>query len=462
MVGQGPPYEDRSVTDSTTSKPTRTHEFRDPVHAFVHMNSQERAVVDSEPVQRLRYVHQLALTFLVYPGAHHTRFEHVLGTMELADRVFATVAEPAHVSRLPDGFLPPAGELAWWRQTLRMAALCHDLGHLPFSHAAEKLLLSGGRTHERLTWRQIHGEELCELWRRFDPPLDPEIVAKISLGPEEASLAAGREVPFTPWERLLSEIIVGDAFGVDRMDYLLRDSHYTGVGNGRFDHYRLIESMRILPASESNASRSPGDRSDAPLSLGIVSGGLRSAEALALARYFMYSQVYHHPVRRAYNLHLQEFLREWGGGGEVREETDWLALTDSEVLAAMRATLKDASHPARDSAERILRRRHFRVLYELNPLDDAKNPRLIEEVYALAIARFGRNATLMDRSTRAARCADFPILARDGRILQSCEVSEVMKTLVPEAKFGYVFLAPERLADGREWLRGALPRLLAG
>lgn len=431
----------------------RTHEFRDPVHAFIHMNSQERAVVDSEAVQRLRYVHQLALTFLVYPGARHTRFEHVLGTMELADRAFATVTDPAHTQHLPDGFLPPPKELARWRQSLRMAALCHDLGHLPFSHAAEKMLLSGGRTHERLTWKQIHGEELCELWKRFDPTLDPEIVGKIALGPEETSRAAGREIVFTPWERLLSELIVGDAFGVDRMDYLLRDSHHTGVGNGRFDHYRLIETMRILPA---------WGAAGAPLALGIVSGGLRSAEALALARYFMYSQVYHHPVRRVYNLHLQEFLREWGGGGEVREETDWLGLTDSEVLSAMRAALRDPAHPAHDSAERILRRKHFRVLYELNPLDDAKNPRLIEEVYELACARFGRQAVLMDRAVGAARCADFPILSRDGRILQSWEVSEVMKTLVPEAIFGYVFLAPERLAEGREWLRDALPKLLAG
>lgn len=441
------------MIDDKPASVGRTHEFRDPVHAFIHMNSQERAVVDSEAVQRLRYVHQLALTFLVYPGARHTRFEHVLGTMELADRAFATVTDPAHTQHLPEGFLPPPKELTWWRQSLRMAALCHDLGHLPFSHAAEKMLLSGGRTHERLTWKQIHGEELCALWKRFDPPLDPEIVGKIALGPEETARAAGREVAFTPWERLLSELIVGDAFGVDRMDYLLRDSHHTGVGNGRFDHYRLIETMRILPA---------WGAADAALALGIVSGGLRSAEALALARYFMYSQVYHHPVRRVYNLHLQEFLREWGGGGEVCEETDWLALTDSEVLSAMRAALRDPAHPAHDSAERILRRKHFRVLYELNPLDDAKNPRLIEEVYELAVARFGRQAVLMDRAVGAARCADFPILSRDGRILQSWEVSEVMKTLVPEAIFGYVFLAPERLAEGRDWLRDALPTLLAG
>ena len=116
------------------------HEIRDPIHTFVRLDSAERQVLDSRPFQRLRHIHQLALTYLVYPGATHKRFEHSLGVMELASRVFDTVTSRANVTdRVRDRLrqLDNRDELAYWRRVLRMAALCHDLGHLPFSHAAE-------------------------------------------------------------------------------------------------------------------------------------------------------------------------------------------------------------------------------------------------------------------------------------------------------------------------------------
>ena len=99
--------------------------------------------------------------------------------------------------------------------------------------------------------------------------------------------------------------------GLDRMDYLLRDSHHTGVAYGRFDHYRLIDTLRILPAAcVGGSGRIPGNRRS-----GWRAGGIQSAEALMLARYFMYSQVYFHPVRRIYDIHLMDFLKEWLDGG---------------------------------------------------------------------------------------------------------------------------------------------------
>ena len=97
------------------------------------------------------------------------------------------------------------------------------------------------------------------------------------------------------WEAILSEIIVGDVFGADRIDYLLRDSYHAGVSYGRFDHYRLIDTLRILPISETD-SQEPA--------LGTERGGLESAEALLWARYFMYTQLYFHPTRRIYDSHL--------------------------------------------------------------------------------------------------------------------------------------------------------------
>jgi HD superfamily phosphohydrolase len=125
------------------------HELRDPIHAFVRLSSDERRVLDSHPFQRLRQIHQLALTYLVYPRANHRRFEHSLGVMELADRVYGVVTRPENLTDWVRDLLPELADAMkreYWRRVLRMAALCHDIGHLPFSHAAEKELLPPGKS----------------------------------------------------------------------------------------------------------------------------------------------------------------------------------------------------------------------------------------------------------------------------------------------------------------------------
>ena len=294
------------------------HEIRDPIHNFIRVDSNERRVLDSRPFQRLRHIHQLATTFLVYPGATHKRFEHCLGVMELASRVYDVVTHPENVvdSSIRD-ILPPneSPDHKLWRRALRMAALCHDVGHLPFSHAAESELLPKSWDHERLTADIINSKELKGAWRALS--LDSEQVAKLAVGPKKY-----RKGTFSIWETLLSEIITGDAFGVDRMDYLLRDSHHAGVAYGRFDHYRLIDSLRILPfqkrgpkdtakasgahpsGSGTRKARSQGDSASvshpklsagdleisSEPSLGLHQDGIHGAEALMLARYFMYTQ----------------------------------------------------------------------------------------------------------------------------------------------------------------------------
>lgn len=100
-----------------------------------------------------------------------------------------------------------------------MAALCHDIGHLPFSHAAEDTLLPPSWNHERLSRLLIESDEMKSIWKNMVPPLEPEHVVKLALGARKA-----RDLQFSKWEAILSEIIVGDSFGVDRIDYLLRDS----------------------------------------------------------------------------------------------------------------------------------------------------------------------------------------------------------------------------------------------
>lgn len=274
----------------------RIHEIRDPIHNFIRLDSNERKVLDSRPFQRLRYIHQLGLTYLLYPGATHRRFEHSLGVMELASRVYDIITEPTNIFHdsvreiIPDDY-----DLQYWRRVLRMAALCHDLGHLPFSHAAEIELLPEGWDHERLTVEIIHSENMENIWS--DIKIKSDDVAKLAVGPKKF-----KDPKFGEWETILSEIITGNSFGVDRMDYLLRDSYHAGVAYGKFDHYRLIDTIRILPKTE-NGSVEPA--------LGIEEGGLHSAEALLLARYFMYIQLYFHSVRRIYDIHLRDFLKEW-------------------------------------------------------------------------------------------------------------------------------------------------------
>jgi HD superfamily phosphohydrolase len=227
------------------------HEIRDPIHTFVTVTSDERMVLDSPAFQRLRDIHQLAMTYLVYPGATHRRFEHSLGVMELASRVYDIVTLPDNLSADARRVLPEVtveDRRKYWRRVVRVAALMHDTGHLPFSHAAENELLPPGVSHETITRSIIESPAFASIWDKMTPPLRAADIVKTAIGRKEA-----KDLEFTPWEDIASEIITGDAFGVDRIDYLLRDSHHLGVAYGRFDHYRLIDTMRIL-VSRSNDS----------------------------------------------------------------------------------------------------------------------------------------------------------------------------------------------------------------
>ncbi len=119
------------------------HEFRDPIHGFIKCYTRERSVIDSEPFQRLRHIHHLATGFLVYPGATHRRFEHSLGVMELATTIYEVLTHKDNLEHLDERILRSIPEIKIsrdvenWKQVLRMAALCHDIGHLPFSHGGE-------------------------------------------------------------------------------------------------------------------------------------------------------------------------------------------------------------------------------------------------------------------------------------------------------------------------------------
>jgi uncharacterized protein len=455
------------------------HEIRDPIHVFIRMESPERQILNSRSVQRLRHIHQLALTHLIYPGATHRRFEHSLGVMELAGRVYDIVTDPDNIiDNSVRTIVPPKGtfEHSYWRRVVRMAALCHDIGHLPFSHAAERELLPAGWNHERLSVALILDSDLMPGWNALK--LNPTDVARIAVGPKHFS-----DGPFGDWETILSEIITGNSFGVDRIDYLLRDSAHSGVAYGKFDHFRLIDTLRILPRAVESAAtsqrrtpagigapsagaavglQSPVEYGHDPQllgsepampTLGIEEGGLHSAEALLLARYFMYTQLYFHPIRRIYDIHLKTFLKQWLEGGMFSTElSDHLSLTDNEVMAAVLAAARESARPGHDAARRIVSREHFRILYERNPADVAVNPDAAKAIFDASTCEFSPDSVHSDTYKERNRPLDFPVLMRDDRIVSCLRVSDTLRN-IPIVAVDYVFIAPEQRSRAAQWLQ---------
>jgi len=158
------------------------HEVRDPVHNFILFDDFEKRLIDSEPVQRLKHVKQLGLTCEVYPGATHSRFEHSLGTMELATQAFDTIVRknPDALKKL--GWSGPDESVS--RQVLRIGALLHDIGHAPFSHAPEQLLPPGYKSHESFSEAFIRSNCVMPLLQRRTFTFVPDQVVAIALGPE--------------------------------------------------------------------------------------------------------------------------------------------------------------------------------------------------------------------------------------------------------------------------------------
>jgi len=286
----------------------------DPVHGFIHFDSLEGELIDLFAFQRLRHIRQLGVAYLVYPGATHTRFEHSLGTMHLASQIFDRLG-------LEDS--------AYWRKIVRLAALCHDLGHLPFSHVAEKMVL-GEEGHERWTLAVIQSQEMQPLWKKVSSLRDvAQDVAKIALGEKKAH-ELGLEWCFSQEERIVSQTITGDFFGADRIDYLLRDARCTGVSYGLFDYHQLIETVCTISGE-----------------IGILENGIESCEALLLARHFMHRRVYQYPSVKSYGFHMARFI------ATILKATDlesYLSWTDNEVLAEAARALRDPSHPGHDDA----------------------------------------------------------------------------------------------------------------
>ena len=269
--------------------------------------------------------------------------------------------------------------------------------------------------------------------------IKPEDVAKLAVGPKYY------QDTYSDWESILYEMIGGNVFGADRIDYLLRDSYHSGVAYGRFDHNRLIETMRILPR-EDQETQEP--------ELGITRGGLQAAESLLWARYFIYTQLYFHPIRRIYDIHLKEFLEKWLEGGRFSTKLeDHIRMTDNEVMSAIYHASFTAEASAHEAACRITERNHFRVLYETNPNDQKINLSSVERVFEAAKQEFGDESVRRDYYTSPPASEDFPVRLREGMIASSLTMSKTFSDgQGPAFQVDSVFVSPDSKEKAKQWL----------
>jgi HD superfamily phosphohydrolase len=403
----------------------RWHEVRDPVHNFILFDDFERRIIDSRPVQRLKSIRQLALTNEVYPGAMHNRFEHALGTMELAAQAFDVVTRKSSVALEKLGWPQEGRDLH--RRLVRLGGLLHDIGHAPFSHAPEHLLPEGIYGHEALTEQLIKSDYITPLLRLGIVNFDPEVVSTVALGQKLKPTE-------DPGLQLLQEIIAGE-LGVDRIDYLVRDALHSGAAAGKFDYQRFLNTLTVILHPTTGA----------PV-LALEEGGVHAAEGLLLARSFMFRDVYFHDVRRIYDIHLNDFIEEFLSGGRFPAELDeYLSLTDDEIWAAIHSS-KDGR--LGELAARITGRRHYRLAFELTEAQKARNPEVVAELREKLSEQFGDNVRVDEGGKEAQTLEEgqLYIASDSGEAKDIFQVSELIGLLKP-IWFGRVYAALDLKPD---------------
>lgn len=304
--------------------------FRDPVHGFIEVSDLELKIVDSAPFQRLRNIKQLATTYLVYPGAEHTRFGHSLGVMHLVSRAFESAI--GNYEKDSGKEILDRTSKAWYRQILRLIALTHDLGHAPFSHGSEALF-EGGAEHEDFTKKIIFETEIAGFIREIGSDFRREhaVGEKYDITPELLWLIYGEKNPelnpsyIMPDYKFLKSFMDSE-LDCDKMDYLLRDSHYCGVNYGNYDLNRLLSSLSIYVNDNENI-----------MQLAIERGGIHAFEEFVIARYFMFIQVYFHKTRRYLDRCLVESIKLILPNSKYPEGMDeYLQLDDISIIHKLR------------------------------------------------------------------------------------------------------------------------------
>jgi len=299
-------------------------EIKDPVHGYVYITEAEKDVIDTYPMQRLRRLRQLAGSEYVYPGANHTRFEHCVGVMHLAGKV----VENPNISQVVTN---EEMDLA------RVAGLLHDVGHGPFSHVFEQLLIKDlEKTHEDITTWIIEKGELSDK------------IAKRGYKPEEvAKLAVGK---LHKTGKAFLDQIISSAVDVDKQDFIVRDTFHTGAEYGFIDVFRLIHALDVLGED-----------------LAVEFGALSALEAFIIARIESFKSIYFHRVGRAAQIMLamaMEKADEELGLTTFKTPEEYLAMDDYTVWAALKKC--ETSKGIIDDLEqrRMLKCAYERTFYE--------------------------------------------------------------------------------------------------
>jgi HD superfamily phosphohydrolase len=333
--------------------------INDPVHGFITINDPLIFELIKHPFyQRLRRIQQMAMAQLVYPGAVHTRLHHSLGAYHLM-----TIA----ISELKDKGIEISDEEA---QAAKAAILLHDIGHGPFSHALEKVLLKG-----------VHHEEMSLLIMQYLNGSDnPILKGKLDL----AIKIFTNQYPKT----FLHQLISGQ-LDVDRLDYLSRDSFFTGVSEGVVGYQRILKMLTVVNNE-----------------LVVEEKGINSVEKFLVSRRLMYWQVYRHKtvvasenmlvkiIERAQQLFQQEdehvktghildyFLRDFKGQLSDIHLDAFCSLDDTDVLFAIKQWQKHRDPVLSILCTRFLNRACYKCVMQSDPIDAAQFDLAMDKVKA--------------------------------------------------------------------------------
>ena len=333
--------------------------IRCPIHGTLLVSQREIKLIDHPAFQRLRNIKQLGFADLSFPGATHSRYSHSLGAMHIATRVFDRLFPP-----LPDAGIPDLPERVRFRfrQAVRLAMLFHDLGHAPLSHTTEMLMPAVGElglgvfagndvtrraSHEDYTLKIVLDSSLGQLIEKLfgDDGIHATDIAELIVGNTWQTASTRFRHGGIDYAPVLRQIVSSEC-DADRMDYLQRDSFYSGVNYGKFDADWLIDN--VTPVEDNGA-----------VYMGIRSRAIFSFEDFLLSRYHMFATVYLHYTPVIFEKMLARYfddVREFHLPADIEA---YVAVDDMDLWA----TLRKSKNPW---ARRVVERKPFVLLDERN------------------------------------------------------------------------------------------------